>query len=187
MDSKKKIRSLIQEVISLKGILPGSVSKVYNVCGKKDCRCKDKKTPQRHGPYNLLSYTIAKKSSTKFIKDNDLSSVLAMQKNFRRLKEIIQELSLAYMDLVKKDGVDKAQDFASALSIDFNTDNNLSEKRLLHKIDQLTIQVDSWRKKAKNKTLEMNAMKARIKQLEKSRDKWKACALSNKADNKKKL
>ena len=102
MKTKKKIKSLIQEIISLNGILPGSVSKVYNVCGKKDCRCKDKKNPQKHGPYNLLSYTIAKKSSTKFIKDEDLNTVLEMQQNFRRLREIIQELSLAYIELVKK-------------------------------------------------------------------------------------
>lgn len=173
MNAKKKIRDLVQEIISLEGILPGSVSKVYNVCGKKECRCKDKKNPQKHGPYNLLSYTIAKKSSTKFIKDEDLPSTLDMQQNFRRLREIIQELSLAYMELVKNEGVNEAREFASSISIDFNTDNCLSEKRLIHKTHELTKQINSWREKAKNKTFDINAMKARIKQLEESRDYWK--------------
>jgi len=177
MSKKKEIRSLLQEIISLEGILPGSVSKVYNVCGKKKCRCKDKKSPQKHGPYNLLSYTIAKKSSTKFIKDEDLSSTLEMQQNFRRLREIIQELSLAYMEIVKKQGVNEAREFASSLSVDFNTDNCLSEKRLIHKAHELTKQVNSWREKAKKKTFDINGMKSRIKQLEESRDYWKERAL----------
>ncbi len=177
MNKKKEIRSLLQEITSLEGILPGSVSKVYNVCGKKECRCKDKKNPQKHGPYNLLSYTVAKKSSTKFIKDEDLPSTLDMQQNFRRLREIVQELSLAYMGLIKDEGVSEAREFASSISIDFNTDNCLSEKRLIHKTHELTKQVHSWREKAKNKTSDINAMKARIKQLEESRDCWKERAL----------
>ncbi len=100
-----------------------------------------------------------------------------MQKNFRRLREIIQELGLAYMKLVKNEGVNEAREFASSISIDFNADNCLSEKRLIHKIHELTKQVNSWRKKAKNKTFDINAMKARIKQLEESRDYWKERAL----------
>jgi hypothetical protein len=183
MNQRKKIKSLLKEITSLEGVLPGSVSKVYNVCGKKECRCKDKKNPQKHGPYNLLSYTIAKKSSTKFIKDEDLSSILDMQQNFRRLREIIQELSLAYMELVKEEGVNEARQFASSISIDFNTDNCVSEKRLIHKIHELTKQVNSWREKAKNKTFDINAMKARIKQLEKSRDSWKERALIYEAND----
>lgn len=177
MKIKKKIRDLIQEIISLEGVLPGSVSKVYNVCGKKECRCKNKKNPQKHGPYNLLSYTIAKKSSTKFIKDEDLDSTLDMQQNFRRLREISQELALSYIELVKKEGVSEAREYASSISVEFDTDNCLSEKRLIHKAHELSKKVNSWREKAKNKTLEINAMKARTKQLEASRDTWKERAL----------
>lgn len=177
MKIKKKIRDLIQEIISLEGVLPGSVSKVYNVCGKKECRCKNKKNPQKHGPYNLLSYTIAKKSSTKFIKDEDLDSTHDMQQNFRRLREISQELALSYIELVKKEGVSEAREYASSISVEFDTDNCLSEKRLIHKAHELSKKVNSWREKAKNKTLEINAMKARTKQLEASRDTWKERAL----------
>ena len=106
-----------------------------------------------------------------------------MQQNFRRLREIIQELSLAYMGLVKDEGVNEAREFASSISIDFNTDNCLSEKRLIHKTHELTKQVDSWREKAKNKTFDINAMKARIKQLEESRDYWKKRALIDDENN----
>ena len=183
VSNKAKIKKLLQELIALEGILPGSVSKVYNVCGKKDCKCKDKKNPRKHGPYNLLSYTIAKKSSTKFIKDEDLALTIEMQQNFRRLREIIQELSLAYMELVKNEGISAAREFASSLSVDFNMNTSSSEKRLLHKINELTKKVDSWREKAKNKTTAINAMKARIKQLEESRDYWKKRALADDSNN----
>ena len=36
---------------------PDSINEQYNVCGSPNCKCKDKKNPQKHGPYYYLSFT----------------------------------------------------------------------------------------------------------------------------------
>ncbi len=179
MKPKKEIRGLIKEVASLGAVLPGSVSKLYNVCGKKGCACKDPVNPVKHGPYNHLSFTIAGKSSSKFIKEDDLPAVLSMQRKFQRLKEICQELPLAYMKLVREDGVEAAKEFGASLAVDFASDTFVSEKRLTHQIRELTKQVDSWRSKAKERTSRINALRSKVKQLTRSRDEWKRRALSD--------
>ncbi len=190
MKPAKKVKELIEEVINLGAVLPGSVSKVYNVCGKKHCKCKDPESPEKHGPYNLLSFTIGKKSSSKFIKDKELNSVLSMQKSYQRLKRICQELPLAYLDLIKKEGVITANELADELRIEYCSDEFLSEKRLMHTIRELEKQVKTWHAKATERTHETNAQKARIKQLEKSRESWKnramTCSDIQKENNKKK-
>ena len=182
MRAKKEIKGLIEELTTLGAVLPGSVSKLYNVCGKKGCACKDPVNPKKHGPYNHLSFTIAGKSSSKFIKEDDLSAVLNMQRSFQRLKEICQELPLAYMSLVRKDGVESAGEFGTSLAVDFASAAFISKKRLNHQIRELTKQVDSWREKAKERTSQINALKSNVKQLTLSRDKWKDRALINEKD-----
>lgn len=177
MKPKTKIKKLIKELVNLGPVLPGSISKVYNVCGKATCRCKDKDNPQKHGPYNLLSYTIAGKSSTKFIKDGDLKEVQQMQAKFQRLKQICQELPVAYIELFKDQGLDETVDFGRSLSSEFENSGR-SDKRLLHRISELEKQVGQWSGKATERTRLINTQKARIAQLEKSRDYWKTQAES---------
>jgi hypothetical protein len=184
MIPSKRIKSLIEEIINLGAVLPGTVTKVYNVCGKKKCKCKDPKSPEKHGPYNLLSFTIAKKSSSKFIKGKDLSSVRSMQESYQRLKAICQELPLAYLDLIKKDDVPAAISLASQLSVEFNSDELMSEKRLMYSNVELNKKVIEWREKSTERAREINALKARVNQLEKSRDNWKKKAMAS-SDNQK--
>jgi Family of unknown function (DUF6788) len=173
MGTRMKIKALIGEIVNLGAVLPGSVSKKHNVCGKKECRCKDPVNPRKHGPYNHLSYTIAGKSSSKFIKDEDLSAVLKMQASFKRLREICQELPLTYMKLLREGGVEAVTGVAEEIRIIFSALEGVSEKRHLHKIRELDKKVASWREKAKERTLELNKLFARVRQLEQSRDDWK--------------
>lgn len=179
MTPSTKIKTLIREVISLGPVFPGTITKIYNVCGKKECKCKDPESPKKHGPYNLLSYTIGKKSSSKFIKDKELSSALSMQQNYQRLKSICQELPLAYLELFRNEGMEKVRNFSSELEIEFASGEFSSEKSFIHTIRELEKRVESWRSKAIKKTSDINAFKARIKQLEMSRDNWKERALIN--------
>ena len=176
MTGKREIMALMGEIVNLGAVLPGSVSKMYNVCGKKGCRCKDPVNPQKHGPYNHLSYTIAGKSSSKFIKDEDLDAVLKMQVSFKRLREICQELPLAYMKLLREGGVEAVEKVADESRIMFSTLEGVSEKRQLHKIRELDKKAESWKEKAKERTLELNKLFARVRQLEQSRNDWKAKA-----------
>lgn len=107
LKEKKKIIKLKNEILNLGTMHPGSISKQYNVCGKKDCKCKDKKEPQKHGPYYQLSYSIRGKSSSVFIKKENLSEAKRRVENYQKFKELNVELTKATVELSKKIGFKK--------------------------------------------------------------------------------
>jgi len=94
--SKAKIRRLevaiekTKSQIALLGELrPGTLSEQYNVCGTPGCRCKAT-PPQKHGPYYQLSYSLKKKSTTRFVKKEDLARVRKETKEYAKLKKLVE-------------------------------------------------------------------------------------------------
>lgn len=88
-------------------VLPGSISKQWNVCGKPGCRCKDRRRPQRHGPYYQLSYTVGGRSSTMFLKKEELALAKEYLRRYRRFRELNAELVAAYVAQARRVGVVK--------------------------------------------------------------------------------
>src|SRR5580693_9482644 len=62
-----RIEQVKRQLTRLRAMHPGSLSEQYNVCGKPGCRCKDAKNPQKHGPYNQLSFTRRGQGGTRFV------------------------------------------------------------------------------------------------------------------------
>jgi hypothetical protein len=99
---KRRIEQIKKELLSVGEMRPGSLSMQYNVCGKPGCRCKDKKNPQKHGPYYQLSYVRKGKSTTQFIRKEHLANVemqLANYKAFKSLTDEWLELALEHAKL----------------------------------------------------------------------------------------
>lgn len=92
----RKIEHLKQQLAELGPIHPGSLSEQYNVCGKVDCRCKDPKDPQKHGPYYHLSFTWRGKSRTLFVRAERLTEMREKLANYKRFRELTEE----WVDLV---------------------------------------------------------------------------------------
>jgi len=92
----RKIEHLKQQLAELGPIHPGSLSEQYNVCGKPDCRCKDPKDPQKHGPYYHLSFTWRGKSRTLFVRAERLAEMREKLANYKRFRELTDE----WVDLV---------------------------------------------------------------------------------------
>ena len=82
---QQKIEKTKQALMALGDMRPGSLSTQYNVCGKPGCRCKAD-PPERHGPYYQVSFTRRGKSSSKFVKKEDLPEVRKQIKNYQRMK-----------------------------------------------------------------------------------------------------
>jgi len=70
---------------------PGALSEQYNVCGKPNCKCKDPRRPQKHGPYYQLSYTHQGKSTTEFVKRDMLDEVRQQLANYARFRKLTNE------------------------------------------------------------------------------------------------
>ena len=91
-----RIAQVKQQLTRLGAMHPGSLSEQYNVCGKPDCRCKDLKNPQKHGPYHQLSFTWRGKSRTRFVRAERLADVRQKVTNYRRFRKLTDE----WVDLV---------------------------------------------------------------------------------------
>jgi hypothetical protein len=86
-------------------VLPGSISRQWNVCGKPGCRCKDPRRPQKHGPYYQLSFTVGGRSSTLFLKARDMAAARQCIRRYRRFRDLNARLVAAYVALARREGV----------------------------------------------------------------------------------
>ncbi len=102
---EKQIVDIKTELMELGEIRNGSLSEQYNVCGNPTCRCKDKKNPQKHGPYYQLSYSFNKKSTSEFVSTENVEVVrqqLLDYKSFMKLKDKWVGTSIQLSKLRKK-------------------------------------------------------------------------------------
>lgn len=103
-----KVEKLRAQLAKLGPMLPGSISEQWNVCGTPGCRCKDTKNPKKHGPYYQLSFTVTGKSSTMFIKKEDLPEVHRRLKRYQQFKVLCSDLVHAHVALARKAGFERS-------------------------------------------------------------------------------
>jgi len=78
-------------------LLPGSIKKQWNVCGMPGCRCKDSDDPRKHGPYFQLSFTLAGKSTSMFVKKEEFEPMMVATQRYRRFKALSLLLVQSYV------------------------------------------------------------------------------------------
>ena len=93
-----RIQKIKQEIAALGPLRPGTLSQQFNVCGKPGCRCKAT-PPQKHGPYYQLSFTWQGRSSTHFVRREDLKAAEEQLRNYRKLRELVDEWATLGMEL----------------------------------------------------------------------------------------
>ena len=103
---QRQIEKVKRDLAALGDLRPGSLSTQYNVCGSPGCKCKAD-PPVKHGPYYQVSYTRKGKSSTKFVKKEDLPEVRKELKNYERMKLLMEKwidlaMELSILRLAKK-------------------------------------------------------------------------------------
>ena len=98
---ERAIENAKAEIVQLGNLRPGALSRQYSVCGKPGCRCMAE-PPKKHGPYNQLSFTLKKKSTTRFVRKEDLSRIRKEINCYARLKRLVErwvELETQLSDL----------------------------------------------------------------------------------------
>ena len=89
----KKIAEIKKKIVNIGDLRPGSLSEQYYVCGKSNCKCKDKKKPEKHGPYYQLSFYMGEgKHSTAFIKKENVKIIKNEIKNYKLIKNFFDQL-----------------------------------------------------------------------------------------------
>ncbi len=84
----RQIEKVKAQLTALGDLRPGSLSTQYNVCGTPGCRCKAT-PPEKHGPYYQVSFTLKGKSSSKFVRKEDLAAVRRELKNYEVMKTLM--------------------------------------------------------------------------------------------------
>jgi hypothetical protein len=87
---EKRIRTIKHQISELGDLRPGALSKQYNICGSSNCRCKAT-PPIKHGPYYQVSFTRHGRSSSLFVREEDVSDVQQQLENYRQLRELVDE------------------------------------------------------------------------------------------------
>lgn len=88
---EKQIDGIKKELQNIGEMRPGSLSRQYNVCGAAGCGCKDPKTPKKHGPYYQLSYVHQGKSTTRFVRKQEVKTVKVQLANYKRLRKLVED------------------------------------------------------------------------------------------------
>ena len=87
---ERQIEKLKRQLAALGDLRPGSLSTQFNVCGSPGCRCKAT-PPEKHGPYHQVSFTRKGKSSSKFIRKEDLPAIQKQLKNYETMKILVDQ------------------------------------------------------------------------------------------------
>ncbi len=84
----RQIEKVKGQLAALGDLRPGSLSTQFNVCGTPGCRCKAT-PPEKHGPYYQVSFTRKGKSSSKFVRKEDLAAIRRELKNYEVMKTLL--------------------------------------------------------------------------------------------------
>ena len=87
---EQQIQNIKRQIVELGDLRPGALSQQYNVCGKPGCRCKAT-PPVKHGPYYQISRTRHGKSSSQFVRQEDLPEVQQQLENHRLLRQLVDQ------------------------------------------------------------------------------------------------
>ena len=104
---ERAVERIQAQLVRLGPVLPGSLGKQWNVCGSPGCRCKDPKHPRRHGPYYQLSYTLRGKSSTVFVRAEDVAEVRRRIRRYGEFKQLCGALVAAYIEEMRLQGINR--------------------------------------------------------------------------------
>ena len=173
MSTKKTIDELIT-LLSDGPVLPGGIRAHYNICGKKNCRCKDPENPIPHGPYTVLSWTISGRGSSMTVDRGDRASVEKMVERFRTLKDLVNQLALGYVDGLRAGGIAEVKRDVPVLA-----GNPVSLKVSAAEAKRLTVSRDTWKSKAKRRQSLLENNRIATRDLKKSRSKWRNEAMAS--------
>jgi hypothetical protein len=87
---ERRIVTIKKRLMALEELRPGSLSMQYNVCGNASCACKAS-PPQKHGPYAQLSFTRKGRSTTRFVRREEIARVKKQIQSYATLRALVDE------------------------------------------------------------------------------------------------
>lgn len=97
---EKSISQTLEEMLSIKKMLPGSYNKVYCRCGKSNCWCygeakgegKSKSKDKAGHPFRRITWMEKGVSKTKAIPEKDVDWIKDVTENYRKFRKKRKEI-----------------------------------------------------------------------------------------------
>ena len=170
------MKEQIKYLLSAKPILPGTLAKHYNICGKAVCRCKDKINPRKHGPYYRLSYNVKGKNSSIFVRREDAKVIKEMTENYKKSRSNTQELSLEMIEAYRQKGLQGMLGKYAKL-IERENRKKISANPEAAVLRNTRISRNNWKNKALERQAILGKNMVKVRDIEKSSNNWKHKAL----------
>lgn len=91
VDREQRRRQITSEIARLGPALPGSLVQRTSRCGNTGCRCRAD-PPQPHGPYWAWTRSVAGKTVTRSLSDDQADRYRPLFDNAQRLRGLVTEL-----------------------------------------------------------------------------------------------
>ena len=85
-------RRLLAQLATWPPVLRGSLREPFSRCGNPNCRCRAKKHPVLHGPYQYLSHRYRNRTQTILLTKTKRPYARAWVANYKRLIQTVYEL-----------------------------------------------------------------------------------------------
>ena len=169
----QKLEELIAKLFDPGPVLPGSLKQYYNVCGKADCRCKDKENPVKHGPYYRLSYSVKGNNSSMFVNDIDAYTVQEMVSSYKESRNLVIDIGIEMIALCKAKGPVQADEIYQKLFKEAQ-EKSLGGKPDSKRLMDLIISREKWKENAKKQTQKLKKNSVTIRDLKNGRERWRS-------------
>ena len=96
---KRRRDSLLKKLAGIGPFVDGSIAKVKRRCGNKNCKCYLK--GEKHESYYLM-YKTAGVTKAVYIPVDMAEEVIALNKEYKRLKRIIAEITRSSKEIIRR-------------------------------------------------------------------------------------
>lgn len=98
LEAKRQV--LLEEISTLEGMVRGTIVESKRRCTRKTCECQRKKSKMHPFRYLSVAEGVGKTKNV-YVKETEMAAFTGAINQYKRLKEIIEELSAINTKLIK--------------------------------------------------------------------------------------
>ena len=176
MKIKKELKEAIAVMVNPECMLPGKVREFKTTCSTPGCKCHRTKEPEKHIG-RQMSYTHERKTKTFSIKKKDVLTVKELHSNYTKTKNAVSIVTHETTEMMRVYGVEETVTVVEDL-IRSEKRKSIGLKPESQHLREIRHSRNQWKKRAEQRKNELKEVKAKNRDLEKSRDNWKAKAIT---------
>jgi len=95
---KRRRKNLVEKLVNLHAVMPGSLYKRFTECGNANCRCKK---GQRHGPHYYIAVMMEGRQRQFYVPDHLSDKVKQWQDNYKHIQDLLHQIASINRELMR--------------------------------------------------------------------------------------